>query len=370
MAADGLGARAARMERAAGRDVDRARRLAFDHVPGELCLVQTRGGLEQGGGVGVARVTEHRLAVSLLDDPAEVHDRHAVREVAHDGKVVGDEDDREAEAGAQVLEQAQDRRLDRDVEGRDRLVGDDDTRGSTASALAMAMRWRCPPENWLGRPSRASPDSPTRSMSSLQRSSRFPASTRRWTRSSSRSTWRTLMRGLSDEYGSWKTIWMARRSSALRLGPSSRPSKRTVPAVGTNWPTMHLATVVLPHPDSPTSPSTSPRSTLRLTSPTACSRFPCSTPKATDRPSTSMSALDGPALTPAAAPAVLAPPDADSATARHVLQGGQKFGVEAGRPPAGANRLEGYLGRDAFGRGQFATGMEGAAARQLERVGE
>ena len=107
-------------------------------------------------------------------------------------------------------------------------------------------------------------------MSSLQRSSRFPASTRRWTRSSSRSTWRTLMRGLSDEYGSWKTIWTARRSSALRLGPSSRPSKRTVPAVGTNWPTMHLATVVLPHPDSPTSPSTSPRSTLRLTSPTAC----------------------------------------------------------------------------------------------------
>ena len=76
----------------------------------------------------MARVTEHRLAGPLLDDPAEVHDRHAVREVAHDGKVVGDEDDREAEAGAQVLEQAQDRRLDRDVEGRDRLVGDDDAR--------------------------------------------------------------------------------------------------------------------------------------------------------------------------------------------------------------------------------------------------
>ena len=105
--------------------------------------MQARGGLEQGGGVGVARVTEHRLAVSLLDDPAQVHDRHSVREVAHDGEVVGDEDDRETEAGAEIFEQAQDRRLDRDVEGRHRFVGDDHPRLDGKSpgdgdALALA----------------------------------------------------------------------------------------------------------------------------------------------------------------------------------------------------------------------------------------
>jgi hypothetical protein len=36
----------------------------------------------------------------------------------------------------------------------------------------------------------------------------------------------TVIRGLSDEPGSWNTIWMARCTSAGRLsiGPSARPS--------------------------------------------------------------------------------------------------------------------------------------------------
>ena len=56
---------------------------------------------------------------------------------------------REAEPLLQVGEQVDDLRLDRDVERGDRLVGDDEV-GSGASARAMPMRWRWPPENSCG----------------------------------------------------------------------------------------------------------------------------------------------------------------------------------------------------------------------------
>ena len=68
-------ARAAGMERAAGRDVDRARRLAFHHRPDELDLVQAGRGREQRAGVGMTRVAEDRFAIALLHDSPEVHDR-------------------------------------------------------------------------------------------------------------------------------------------------------------------------------------------------------------------------------------------------------------------------------------------------------
>ena len=76
----------------------------------------------------MARVAEDRFAVALLHDPPQVHDRDAVAQVAHDGQVVRDEHDREAEAAAQVLEEPQDRGLHRDVQGGDRLVRDDHAR--------------------------------------------------------------------------------------------------------------------------------------------------------------------------------------------------------------------------------------------------
>jgi hypothetical protein len=60
-----------------------------------------------------------------LHHPAEVHDHHLVRHVVDHAEVVGDQQDREAELVAQVLEQVEDLGLDRDVERRDRLVGDD-----------------------------------------------------------------------------------------------------------------------------------------------------------------------------------------------------------------------------------------------------
>ena len=66
-----------------------------------------------------------------------------MRDLAHDGQVVGDEQVGDAEVLLQVLEQVQDLGLDRDVEGGDGLVADDELRpkGDRAGdpdALALA----------------------------------------------------------------------------------------------------------------------------------------------------------------------------------------------------------------------------------------
>ena len=71
----------------------------------------------------------------------------------------------------------------------------------------------------------------------------------------------TVMRGLSDVYGSCSTIWMLRRSlrsSAPRIAKMSRPLYRALPLVGGSSRISTCASVDLPQPDSPTTPSVSP----------------------------------------------------------------------------------------------------------------
>jgi hypothetical protein len=46
--------------------------------------------------------------------------------------------------------QLQDLLLGGDVERGGRLVGDQQRPGSQASAMAIMMRWRWPPESWCG----------------------------------------------------------------------------------------------------------------------------------------------------------------------------------------------------------------------------
>src|SRR5262249_40440261 len=80
------------------------------------------------------------------------------------------------------------------------------------------------------------------------------------------------MRGLSAEYGSWKTICMLRRSVFWRWPVSvctSTPSNATVPASGSMRPSTRRAVVDLPQPVSPTMPSVVPASTVNETSSTA-----------------------------------------------------------------------------------------------------
>ena len=82
----------------------------------------------------------------------------------------------------------------------------------------------------------------------------------------------TRFRGFSDAYGSWKIIIISRLMGRISERDSpvmSCPSNVIVPPVGSSSRMMHRAIVDLPHPDSPTTPSVSPRLTLKLTSSTA-----------------------------------------------------------------------------------------------------
>ena len=73
-----------------------------------------------------ARLSSRRRG--QLDDPAEVHHRDPVADVADDGQVVGDEEVGQPELALEPLEQVDDLRLDRDVERADGLVGHDQVR--------------------------------------------------------------------------------------------------------------------------------------------------------------------------------------------------------------------------------------------------
>ena len=76
----------------------------------------------------------------------------------------------------------------------------------------------------------------------------------------------TRFRGLSDEYGSWKIIISSRRTGRMSERDSlvmSRPSKMIFPAVDSSSRMTQRASVDLPQPDSPTTPSVSPWRTVK-----------------------------------------------------------------------------------------------------------
>src|SRR5699024_9752198 len=76
-------------------------------------------------------------------------DQGAVRDLAHHGEVVRDEEVGQAQLGLQVIEQLEHLGLHQHVQRRDGLVADHDL-GSSARARAIAIRWRWPPESSLG----------------------------------------------------------------------------------------------------------------------------------------------------------------------------------------------------------------------------
>ncbi len=106
---------------------------------------------------------------------------------------------------------------------------------------------------------------------------------RLWIRIGSDTIVPTRLRGLSDAYGSWKTICISRRSGRMRRVPKCSigvPWKTIWPSVGSSSRTMVRPSVDFPQPDSPTSPRVSPSRTTKLTSSTACTRATsrCRTP--------------------------------------------------------------------------------------------
>ncbi len=160
-------------------------------------------------------------------------------------------------------------------------VGSSHTRNSGLedSARAIEMRWRWPPENSCGYFSPSSAVSPTCRSSSPTRAlmpsrSVAIALLAPCTRSGSAMMSLTRQRGLRLAYGSWKIICMRRRASRCTTlfavcVSIVVPSNVIDPREGRYSPTMSRATVDLPHPDSPTSPSVSPRAMVKLTSSTA-----------------------------------------------------------------------------------------------------
>ena len=140
--ADGSGSRSAGRSGSADRRRPPTRRRG---APGH----EPRHGAQQALRVRMPRVREQLVRRRRLDDPAEVHDGDAVADVPHDRHVVRDQEQRQAELLAQLVEQVQHRRLHRDVERRHRLVGDEQLRLERQRARD-ATRWRCPPENCRG----------------------------------------------------------------------------------------------------------------------------------------------------------------------------------------------------------------------------
>ena len=83
---------------------------------------------------------------------------------------------------------------------------------------------------------------------------------------------RMRRRGLSEAIGSWKiscTRWRILRSRSPCIAVRSSPSKSTRPDLAGRSCNTARPSVDLPQPDSPTSPSVSPREMARLTPDTA-----------------------------------------------------------------------------------------------------
>ena len=120
---------AARVERAAGRRVEQARRVAGDRDQAGLGVAGHVGhAREQAPRVGHLRVDQDLLAGAVLDHASGVHHQDVVGHLGDDPQVVRDDDDGGVELTLQVLQEVQDLRLDGHVEGRRRLVGDQQAR--------------------------------------------------------------------------------------------------------------------------------------------------------------------------------------------------------------------------------------------------
>ena len=91
--ADALRDRAARVETAAGRRIQRRRRVASedDALAGLLDIrIGNRHGRQQRLRVRMVRLAVERLPVRNLDHLTQIHNGNAIGDVLHDGQVVGD----------------------------------------------------------------------------------------------------------------------------------------------------------------------------------------------------------------------------------------------------------------------------------------
>ena len=108
LGADTLRDRAARVETAAGRRIQRRRRIASenDALTGLLDIgIGNRHGRQQRLRVRMVRLAVERLPVRDLDHLTQIHNGNAIGDVLHDGQVVGDKQIRRAKLVLELLEQ-------------------------------------------------------------------------------------------------------------------------------------------------------------------------------------------------------------------------------------------------------------------------
>ena len=229
--------RAARVERAAGRRREQARRLPGDRLEPLEVGVEPREAVHQPDRVRVARGLKIVVDVAELDDAARVHHDDAVGELGDQAEVVRDEDDRRVRLLLRGAHDLDDLRLDRDVERRRRLVGDEDPRARSRSPSRSSRAGASRPRTRAGTGStRRSADGTPTSSSSCDGSL---ASRRRrsspelcvWIASE---IWSPIVKtGFSDVIGSWKIIAISppriSRSSFFGIVSRSRPSYSASP---------------------------------------------------------------------------------------------------------------------------------------------
>src|ERR1035438_1792926 len=87
-----------------------------------------RSGCQQTARVGMLRRSGDLLGSANLDQFSALHDGDAVREIAHDGHRMRDEEVGQREIALQLLQQIDDLRTDADIERGNRFVGDDESR--------------------------------------------------------------------------------------------------------------------------------------------------------------------------------------------------------------------------------------------------
>ena len=183
----------------------------------------------------------------------------------------------------------------------------------------------------------------------------------------------TVIRGLSDEYGSWKTIWILRWSARERRSGRTLPSMQIWPLSGCCSPASALASVDLPDPDSPTSASASPRSIWRSTPSTACRRYASCRSRATsaepsgkltERP---VAASRGPASPAGWTSAVTAAACSSLGSLRsYGLQ--RALEVQARGSPAAVKKTQSGIGHRAVLLSELAARVEPAAGRRTDQA--
>ena len=118
---------AARMKNTSTRRVHRAWDFAFDDFVSPARFqrwIRNRHRFEECFGIRMQWIVEQFVCIRQFNHLAEIHHRDTVADMSDDAEIVRNEEIRQAELIAQILEQVDDLRLNRHIKSGNRLVAD------------------------------------------------------------------------------------------------------------------------------------------------------------------------------------------------------------------------------------------------------